>query len=183
MIVEYINWDKHFKEQTKKVHSLEHQADELRRAIERDMFEGAFLPGYREDYITLMELMDRVANKAESSGDALYLMRPDIPESVRQNFVEIADLTIQAYEPVRKAVRKVLEGDMDVQAEDQEVEDFEQEVDKIQFNTTRFLFKDAGIDKADALLVKTLLDKISSVSDRIENVMDRLVLLAIKRRL
>jgi len=183
MVVEYLDWDKHFKKQTRKVHNMESEADETRRSIERAMYDGAFLPAYREDYITLMELLDRVANKAEGTGDMLYLMRPDIPDGVRQDFVTIADLTIQAFEPIRPSVEKVLDGDTDLQAEDREVENFEQEVDKLQFKITRFLYKEAGIDKVDALMVKLFLDKFCNISDRIENVMDRLVLLAIKRRL
>ena len=183
MIVEYMDWDKHFKEQTLKVHNMESEADEARRSIERAMYDGAFLPAYREDYITLMEYLDRVANKAEGTGDMLTLMRPDIPEPVRQDFVTIADLTIQAFRPIKPAMQKVMDGETDLQAEDREVETFEQEVDKIQFNATRFLYKDAGIEKIDALIVKMFLDKLCNISDRIENVMDRLVLLAIKRRL
>jgi len=183
MIVEYMDWDNHFKEQTLKVHNLESEADEARRSIERAMYDGAFLPAYREDYITLMEYLDRVANKAEGTGDMLTLMRPDIPEPVRQDFVTIADLTVQAFRPVKPAMQKVLDGETDLQAEDREVESFEQEVDKLQFNTTRFLYKEAGMEKIDALMVKMFLDKLCNISDRIENVMDRLVLLAIKRRL
>ncbi len=183
MVVEYIDWDKHFKEQTRKVHDMESAADEARRSIERAMYDGAFLPAYREDYITLLELMDRVANKSESTGDMMYLMRPDIPEPVRQDFVTIADLTIEAFKPIKGAVQKVLDGETDLTAEDREVERLEGEIDKIQFNTTRFLYKEAQIEKVDALMVKMFLDKLCNISDRIENVIDRLVLLAIKRRL
>ncbi len=183
MVVEYIDWDKHFKEQTRKVHDMESEADATRRSIERSMYDGAFLPAYREDYITLLELLDRVANKAEGTGDMMYLMRPDIPEPVRQKFVKIADLTIEAFKPIKPALVKVLDGDTDLQEEDREVERREAEVDKIQFNTTRFLYKEAQIEKVDALMVKMFLDKLCSISDRIENVIDRLVLLAIKRRL
>lgn len=183
MVVEYIDWDKHFKEQTRKVHDLESAADAARRSIERSMYDGAFLPAYREDYITLVELLDRVANKAESSGDMMYLMRPDIPEPVRKDFVTIAELTIEAFKPIKAAVQKVLDGDTDLDIEDREVERLEAEIDKIQFNTTRFLYKEAQIEKIDALMVKMFLDKLCNISDRIENVVDRLVLLAIKRRL
>jgi predicted phosphate transport protein (TIGR00153 family) len=183
MVVEYIDWDKHFKEQSRKVHDMESAADDARRAIERSMYDGAFLPAYREDYITLLELLDRVANKAESTGDMMYLMRPDIPEAIRQDFVTIADLTIESFKPIRGAVQKVLDGDTDLDAEDREVERLEAEIDKIQFNTTRFLYKEAKIEKVDALMVKMFLDKLCNISDRIENVVDRLVLLAIKRRL
>jgi len=183
MIEEYIDWDKHFKELSRKVHSMEHEADVIRREIERAMYEGAFLPAYRGDYINLLETLDRVANKAEEAGDTLYLMRPDIPEEIRADLVRIAELTVQAFERVPDAVMRVLGGDTEIQEVDSFVEEMEQEIDKIQFNITRMLFKKLDIEKVDALMVKLLIDQICSVSDRIENVMDKLSIIAIKRRL
>jgi len=183
MIREYINWNKHFKEQSQKVHRMEHEADEMRRSIERAMLAGAFLPVYRADYIVLLEILDRVANKAEEAGDTLYLVRPDIPEEIRGEFVRIAELTIQAYERVPETVASILKGDTDIEEVDRLVEAKEQEIDKIQFNITRALFKDLAMNKPDAMVIKLLIDQICSVSDRIENVMDRLSLIAITRQL
>lgn len=183
MIKDYIDWDTQFKERSKRVHNMEHEADEMRRTIERAMYEGACLPAYRGDYISLLETLDRVANKAEEAGDTLYLVRPDIPEEIRDDFLKIAELTVQAYEPIPGAIAKVLEGDTDVADVDTFVETKEQEVDTIQFDITRKLFKEIEIAKVDALIVKTLIDEICNVSDRIENVMDRLSIIAITRQL
>ena len=183
MIKDYIDWNKRFKEQSRKVHKMEHQCDVVRREIERAVFDGAFLPAYREDYIGLLETLDRVANKAEEAGDTLYLLRPDIPEPIRADFITIGELTAQAWEPVPASVKRVMEGDTDVSEVDIFVESKEQEVDKLQFEMTRRLFKEFKIEKVDALMNKTLIDQICSVSDRVENVMDRLTIFAIKRRL
>ena len=183
MIIEYIEWDKHFKQVTKKVHDMEHKADVIRREIERAMFKGAFLPAYRGDYIELLETLDRVANKAEEAGDTLYLVRPDIPEELRPDFVRIAELTYEAFEPVPASVMRVLGGDTDVQAVDRFVEEKEQEVDRIQFRLTRQIFKEMDLPKADALLLWMFIDQICNVSDRIENVTDRLSVIAIKHQL
>jgi predicted phosphate transport protein (TIGR00153 family) len=183
MIREYIDWDKHFKKQSKKVHTMEHEADEMRRSIEKAMFAGAFLPAYRADYVVLLEVLDRVANKAEEAGDTLYLVRPDIPEEIRPEFVRIAELTIQAYEQIPKTVASIMQGENDIEDVDRLVEGKEQEVDKIQFNITRKLFKELELGKPDAMVIKLLIDQICSVSDRIENVMDRLSLIAITRQL
>ena len=183
MIKEYIDWDKHFKERSKLVHNMEHAADEMRRTIERSMYEGACLPAYRGDYISLLETLDRVANKAEEAGDTLYLVRPDIPEEIREDFLKIAELTVKAYEPIPGAVAKVLDGDTDVVEVDAFVEKKEQEVDTIQFDITRKLFKEIEIEKVDALIVKTLIDEICNVSDRIENVADRLSMIAITHQI
>jgi predicted phosphate transport protein (TIGR00153 family) len=183
MIHEYIDWDKHFKEQSRKVHDMEHEADIVRRKIERAMFEGAFLPAYREDYISLLEVLDRVANKAEDAADTLYLMRPDIPEAIRPVFKEIADITVEAFAPIPEGIRKLLAGESDISALEELVEGREQAIDKLQFDAIRTLFKDLNMAKADALLLKIMIDQICDVSDKIENVTDAMAIIAIKRRL
>jgi len=183
MIGEYIDWNAEFKRTSKNIHDMETRCDELRRGIQRAMFEGAFLPAYRQDYIVLLEKLDRVANKAEETGDNLYLMRPDIPEEIRPPFVEIADLTVEAFEPIPGAVGRLLDGETDVSELAEFVESREQEVDAQQFRLTHMMFLDLGMDRADALCLKLLLDSICEVSDRIENVTDQMAIIAIKRQL
>lgn len=180
-VTEYIDWNRHFQEQTKLVHKMEHEADVARRYIEKAMFEGAFLPAYRSDYVDLLEAIDKVANDAEHAGDSLILMEPDIPEPIRQDFVTIAKLTEEAYAPVPEAVEKVLSNNLDLAATIALIEQKEREVDTIQFRITRMLFKELGVSKADALVLKMFIDQICSVSNRIENVGDRLSLIVAKR--
>ncbi len=183
MIHEYIDWDKHFKEQSRKVHDMEHTADIIRRRIERAMFEGAFLPAYREDYIDLLEKLDRVANKAEDAADTLYLMRPDIPDEIRPAFKTIADLTVEAFQPIPDGIRNLLDGETDISELEEAVESREQQIDKLQFDTIRVLFKGLNMAKVDALLLKVMIDQLCDVSDKIENVTDCMAIIAIKRKL
>ncbi len=183
MIAEYIDWDSHFKKRSKQVHRLETQCDALRRGITKAMYEGAFLPAYREDYIVLLERLDLVANKAEDAGDTLFLMEPDIPGEVRQTVNRIADLTVEAFAPIPDAVQQLLNGRTDFQELEALVGAKEQEVDKLQFDIIRKAFQEFGLDKAEALCLKLLTDRICEVSDKIENVMDQMAIIAIKRRL
>jgi uncharacterized protein len=183
MVYEYIDWDKHFKEQSRKVHDMEHEADVVRRQIERAMFEGAFLPAYREDYIALLEKLDRVANKAEDAADTLYLMRPDVPEQIRPAFKQIADLTVEAFAPIPDGIRKLLDGETDIRELEEYVEGREQMIDKLQFDSIRSLFKELNMEKVDALLLKVMIDQLCDVSDKIENVTDIMAIIAIKRKL
>ncbi len=183
MIYEYMDWDKHFKEASRTVHDMEHKADIVRRQIERAMFEGAFLPAYREDYIALLEKLDRVANKAEDAADTLYLMRPDVPEAIRPVFKQIADLTVEAFEPIPDGIRELLDGETDIRELEEFVEGREQMIDKLQFDSIRALFKELKVEKVDALLLKMMIDQLCDVSDKIENVTDVMAIIAIKRKL
>ncbi len=183
MVADYIDWNVEFEQRSKRVHTLEHECDELRRAIQRKMFEGAFLPAYRQDYVALLEKLDRVANKAEDAGDTLYLVRPDIPKALRQDFVDIASLTVEAYTPIPGAVADLLAGDTDVTNVAAHVQERERAVDKIQFELIRAVFKDPELHKADAMCLKMLIDQICEVSDKIENVTDQMAIVAIKRHI
>jgi len=182
MIEEYVASDKHFKKQTLKVHRMERECDAVRRSIQRAMFEGAFLPAYREDYITLLEKLDKVANLAEDTGDTIYLLRPAIPEELRSTFLKIAELTERTFEPIPMAIKRLLKEAISIEDVEKHVEADEREIDKLQFQATRLMFKDESIDKADALCLKLLIDQMADVSDKIENVIDHLAIIAIKRR-
>ena len=76
----YFQGNKDYRRISKEIHHLEHEADVVRRKIEMKMHEGAFLAMFREDFITLSEAVDKIANKAEAVGDSLVLEHPDFPD-------------------------------------------------------------------------------------------------------
>jgi len=183
MIDDYLDADKQFKEESQRVHELEGAADKLRFSMEREMYRGAFLPAYREDFIGLLEKLDRVANKAEDSADLIYLVRPVIPERVGQDLREIARLTLKAWAPIPTMVHKTLHDEHDVQDDVVKIGRLEKRVDQIQFNAVRRVYKSRDIEKFDKLILKMVIDQVSEVSDRIENVGDRTSIIAIKRQM
>ncbi|MCK4413320.1 MAG: hypothetical protein KAY32_07245 [Candidatus Eisenbacteria sp.] len=44
IVREYIDWDKHFKQQSKKIHDMEHEADQMCLSTGRAMFADAMPP-------------------------------------------------------------------------------------------------------------------------------------------
>ena len=183
MIDDYLDADKQFKEESQRVHELESEADRLRFSMEREMYRGAFLPAYREDFIGLLEKLDRVANKAEDSADLIYLVRPEIPGNVGNDLREIVKLTVEAWEPIPRMVHKTLHDEHEVQDQVEKISRLEKRVDQVQFNAVRRVYKSKEIEKLDKLILKMVIDQVSEVSDRIENVGDRTSLIAIKRQL
>lgn len=183
MIEEFVVRDKHFKMESRMIHDMEHEADVARRTIEQEICKGAFLPGYRSDYLMLIESIDRIANKAEEAGDNAYLLRPYVPEQYRPDFVKIGALTMQAYEPLPTMVNSLFEGGSDFLESVRIIERLEGEVDKIQFKLIHSIFKEYEAEKVDKLFLKMVIDSLAAVSDRIENVGDQMMLISALRKL
>lgn len=183
MIEEFVVGDKHFKVESWLIHDMEHEADVVRRHIEQEMCKGAFLPGYRSDYLMLMESIDRIANKAEEAGDNAFLLRPVIPEQYRSQFREIGRLTVEAYGPVPDMVDNLFEGGSDFSAPVREIQRLEALVDKIEFKLIHSIFKEYEAEKVDKLFLKMVIESLAAVSDRIENVADQIALICALRKL
>ncbi len=183
MVDSYLDGEEDYKVASYQVHKLESKADEIRFAVEREMYKGAFLPAYREDYIGMLETLDRVANKAEDAADLMVLMRPEVPLDVAEALVEIVSITEQAYGPVTEMVHKTLHDEFDIQEDVEFIGRLEQEIDRLQFNAVRCTYKNPHLDKVDKLTLKMVIDAIAEVSDKLENVGDKLSLIAMKRKL
>ena len=183
LVKDYIDWDKHFKQVSKEVRKAESKADDLCKQIEIAMLDGAMLPAYREDYIGLLDMLDKVANKTEDVALTVRLVRPDIPEPIRPVFIDIARITVEQWAPVPGMVAGLLEGRSGLVNEADFLDEKEGEIDKIQRHTTRIIFRDLDVELAHKMLIKQLLDRVCHVSDCIENVGDRISLIAIKHSL
>lgn len=180
MLDDYFAEDRSFKADSSKIDQLEHEADGLRRDIECKLYEGAFLPIYREDYIMLVEQLDEVANKTEAAADFIMVTRPRIPQMVQQDLREIAQATLDAFKIIMACVETVMKDPKKAFAVSQEVQRKEAEVDEMVWQMTKKVFK-SKIEKAEKLHVKMLIDRTATISNRIEDTADRLVLMAVKR--
>ena len=127
LIKDYLADHREFKEKSYRVHSLEHEADQVRRKIERYMFEGAFMPVYREDYMDLVERVDKVANRGEGVADFIALTRPAVPEFLHQGMLAMIDLTIKAFDLLTQALGFLKEDTAKVRPVADQIEELEAE--------------------------------------------------------
>src|SRR5690606_7949279 len=77
---------KRVSELTKEIAITEHEADEIRREMEIEFYEGAFLPFDREDRIMLVESIDKVADVIESTAFTVSLGQVSLPPEFRDDF-------------------------------------------------------------------------------------------------
>ncbi|ASJ03655.1 TIGR00153 family protein [Thermococcus profundus] len=164
------------------VNELETKADGLRRSIEMMLYEGAFLPANRGDYVRLSELVDQVADAAESAAHTIILARPKVPAELREEFMELIDAGIKTYEILMDAV-KALNTDVDQAMElAKAVEDAEEAADKIEYELKRKVFESEEISTYAKLIWNQILTKIGDIADRAEDASDQVLLMSVKRR-
>ncbi|ASI99299.1 TIGR00153 family protein [Thermococcus celer] len=166
----------------REVDELETKADKLRRSIERMLYEGAFLPANRGDYVRLSELVDQVADAAESSAHTLILARPKVPAELKDEIMELVDSTIETYDLLKEAV-KALNSDVDRAIElSKAVEDAEERADEVEYNVKKRAFESETITTYAKIIWNQVLTKIGDVADHAEDASDQVLLMAIKRR-
>lgn len=164
------------------VNELETKADRLRRSIEMMLYEGAFLPANRGDYVRLSELVDQVADAAESAAHTIVLAKPKVPEELKDEFLKLIDSGIKTYETLMEAVR-ALNTDVDKAMElAKAVEDAEEEADRVEYELKRKVFESEVITTYAKLIWNQILTKIGDIADRAEDASDQVLLMSVKRR-
>ena len=180
LIVSYLNHNNNFKDSSLLIHQSENEADKVKRAIEAKLYGGAFLPINRGDYIMLAEYIDRIANQAETTANLIVLTRPEIPEFLNDDILELLDRGIASFDAFKAALEAM---DQDVNRVKEaiiRVSTFETEADKIEWETTKALFK-SDLDLCHKLHIRELVQDIAIISDLAEDAAERLGVMAVKR--
>lgn len=166
----------------REVSELETKADKLRRTIEMMLYEGAFLPANRGDYVRLSELVDQVADAAESAAHTIILAKPKVPGELREEFLALVESGLKTYEKLMKAV-KALNTDVDRAIKlAKEVEDAEEKADDIEYNLKKHVFDSEDITTYAKIIWNQILTKIGDIADRAEDASDQVLLMSVKRR-
>jgi predicted phosphate transport protein (TIGR00153 family) len=169
------------KEYTKKVHKVEEEADSYKRKISKEMFDGAFMPSLRESLYVAIDFIDHVANEAETSGDILTLIEPEIPKEIVENIKKMSELTVQCAEKLKDGVYNLFENIDRVFEDMKEVERLEGEVDKYVWKTLETVFKELKIQKFSVkLLLREFIIRLNLITNKMEDASDKIDLIALR---
>ncbi|GAB6101229.1 TIGR00153 family protein [Thermococcus atlanticus] len=161
---------------------LESEADSLRREIETMLYEGAFLPASRGDYVRLSEEIDQVADAAESAAHTLILAKPKVPLEIKDEIIALVDAALETYETLMAGVKN-LNVDVNKALEyAKKTEDAEERADELEYDAKRKAFESETISTYAKLIWNQILTKIGDIADRAEDASDQVMLMAIKRR-
>lgn len=130
----------------------------------------------------LSELIDQVADAAESASHTLILAKPKVPTEVKGDILGLVDSAIETFKILKEAV-KALNEDVDKALElAKKTEDAEESADKIEYDVKEKVFESETITTYAKLIWNQVLTKIGDIADRAEDASDQVMLMAIKRR-
>lgn len=178
---EYESIDKTVEE----ISELEHGADEIRRKMEIEFFNGAFLPFDREDRIILAEQVDSVADMTKETAYGICLSRINFPEDYKEDFSDLIESVYDTVTSLKKCIELLDEDLGDALKKAHEVENLEDAVDKIERRILRKLYISYNNDEIDILThieLKSTVLRLGSIADRAENASDRVPIIVAKRK-
>ncbi|WP_457753303.1 TIGR00153 family protein [Thermococcus sp.] len=166
----------------REVERYEREADTLRREIETMLYQGAFLPANRGDYVRLSELIDNTADAAESAAHVLILAKPKIPKELKEEIMQLVEASLKTYDYVRKAVEMLNEDVNEALEYAKKTEEQEENADKLEYDILKKMFESEKITTYAKLIWNQVITKIGDIADRAEDASDQVMLMAIKRR-
>ena len=87
--------DEHFKVLGSQTHKKESNADDLRRDIELQMYEKSLLPESRRDLLEVIEMIDRIPNRAESILSMFITQRTELLDEIKEDMEELLKISIE----------------------------------------------------------------------------------------
>ncbi|MDI6702898.1 TIGR00153 family protein [Methanothermobacter wolfeii] len=176
---------KRVSELTKEIAITEHEADEIRREMEIEFYEGAFLPFDREDRIMLVESIDKVADVIESTAFTVSLGQVSLPPEFRDDFRRMMETIKGTMEALIDCV-ELLEKDLgEAMKKAHEIERLEDRADIIEREIIKRLYsayRENQIGVVKFLDLKEIIRKLANIADRAEDASDRALIMAAKRR-
>jgi predicted phosphate transport protein (TIGR00153 family) len=174
----------------KDIVAAESAADKLKRSVRRHLPNSLFLPVPRSDLLTLVGMLDHVANTAKDIAGLIIGRRIRFPDTLQDGFVELAEASaatsgqaLSAIEELDELLAVGFTG-----REVRHVEDMLKALDKLEGVTDKLairlrgsLFKiEQDLPPVEVMFLYQLISLICKVADDAESVGDRLQILMAK---
>lgn len=169
-----------FESRRRQVSELENHADELRRDVERQLYVETLIPESRGDVLGILEHTDEVISAAKLTLEQFSVERPDIPDDLCSDFLELADYGNRAVQELVMGIRSFFRTAATVTDYVHKVAFWEKEADTVAERLKRRIFE-ADADLSCKMHRSSFVWYIDAVADEAEDVSERLSISAIKR--
>jgi predicted phosphate transport protein (TIGR00153 family) len=165
-----------------RVTSAEREADKLRRTVMTELAAGELPSTDREDLMHLMKRVDMVADWSRESTRVLSgISMKDVPESLREAAVKMAEGVRECAKALRKAISRMTEKPEEAMQAADEVERLEEHVDDLFEKSRQLLGKEPNLSVGPAILINELYEAIEMVADWCEDACDQIRVIIIRR--
>jgi len=173
-----------FEDRVIQIKKVEIEADKLRRDIKHKLYSYLLIPESRGDVLALLETLDDVVDMTHKVSKNFSIENPIIPESLKREFLLMAEHTKNAIESLVEACNAYFTNNCAVNDHINKVFFYETEIDMIEERIKRAVFKTDEIDKFSRQVhVRYFAEKMANLSDVAENICDRLSVFVIKRKI
>ncbi|MCK4510295.1 DUF47 family protein [bacterium] len=180
-VVDYLSGDlEHFEQRYRAIEALENRADDVRRAVESQLYRHSLIPESRGDVLDLLETMDDVINTAKNTMSLFLVERPEMIPELTDEWIDLAEAAARTSEAVVLAARAFFRDPRSVNDHLHKVYFHEKEGDKIAMDLKRKIFE-TDVDLSRKIHLRYFALNVDRVSDAAEDVADRLSIYAIKR--
>lgn len=163
------------------VHRFESVADDMRRALEKDLIAGRLLPDSRAEMLSLVEVIDHLPNRAESVVELFAVQNLQVPETLRPDVSELLAKALETFAAMTETVRTLLADVHRVPDLVADVDQLESQCDRIERQLMRRIFQ-LDMDLARKLHLRDLVRALAGIADKAENVSDMVQWIAARRR-
>lgn len=169
-----------YRQLSKEIKTIEHDADILRRGIENSLYAYNLIPDFRGDVLELVENLDKVINEFDEVAHQLYLENPDVPETYHKPLEDLVAQVSECAENLAFASRAFFKDFSAVRNYSKKVYFMEHESDKTAAKLTEAIFA-SNLELAHKLQLKTIVSEVADIADLAENCVDQLLIYVIKR--
>lgn len=169
-----------YRQLSKQIKQIEHDADNLRRDIENNLYSQNLIPDLRADVLHLVENLDKVINKFDEVSYKFYIERPEITSEYHMRINELCDLSAECAENMAKASRAFFRDLSSVRDYSQKVYFIEHESDLSAGHLREAIF-DSDLPLANKLQLSDFINDIADIADIAEDFVDELLIFTIKR--
>jgi len=165
-----------------RVKNAEHDGDELKKTMMKELSKGMLLPPDREDLILLNESLNDIADSAKGVVRLLEFFEKEPSEELDRLLLENSLLAVKAGEKVKTAINALVKSDANRVMEDcAQIETLEEEGDDRRRELIKALIK-TQMSPQLTILVYEMIDNLEDVIDCIKKAGDMVRILAIKAR-
>jgi len=174
--------DREAKAAIERVKSSEQEADNLRKSVMTELAGGELPPTDREDLMHLIKRVDMVADWCRESTRVLSaISMKDVPSSLREAAVRMAEGVKECASALRKAILRMAEKPGEALQAADEVERLEEKVDDLFERSRQLLSKEEKLGVGVAILMNELYRSIEMVADWCEDACDQLRVIIVRR--
>jgi predicted phosphate transport protein (TIGR00153 family) len=166
---------------------LEHEADDLKAQIRSQLPKSMFMPVAREDLLGLVLVQDRIPNLVKDISGLVVGRKMQIPEDMKQPFLEFVTRNVDAAKKARKTIRELDElyetgfrgAEVElVTAFISELDEIEHDTDRMQAAIRTQLFGlESDLPPVNVMFLYRVIELVGEIGDTAERIGRRLELL------